>query len=194
MEPVLVVDDEPQVVGLIRDSLEIAGLTVRCTTDAQQAWCWIETEPFSVVLADQRMPGHTGLELLEHARQVQPNATRILITGVVELSTVLEAINRAELFRFLVKPWLTDELVGAVTAGLARYRHARDLQREREQWQRQCHHWQQACREREQRLGELTQLCERLLARLPTAERMQVCSEVASITYDRQGQPVFPRT
>ncbi|MCS7048958.1 MAG: response regulator [Verrucomicrobiae bacterium] len=190
MEPVLIVDDEPRVVGLIRDALAPTVSALRCTTDAQQAWRWIDTEPFAVVLADHRMPGHTGLELLEHARGVQPEASRILITGLVELSTVLEAINRAELFRFLVKPWLTDELVAAVTAGLTRYRQLREQRAEREELQRQCAHWQRLAREREQRWHELRRVCERLLARLPADERARVWSEITDMTYDQHGHLV----
>ena len=67
------------------------------------------------------MPGMTGLELLAHVRQTQPYATRILITGVVNLDTVVEAINQGEIFRFIVKPWLREEFLATVKNGVQRY-------------------------------------------------------------------------
>lgn len=194
MEPVLIVDDEPRVVGLIRDALTPSCPALRCTTDALQAWQWLDTESFAVVLADHRMPGRTGLELLERARPVQPDASRILITGLVELSTLLDAINRAELFRFLVKPWLTDELVAAVTAGVTRYRQLQQQRGERDELQRQCQHWQRLAREREQRWQELRRVCERLLARLPAEERARLWAELTDMTYDQHGRLSAPPT
>ena len=52
------------------------------------------------------MPNLTGLELLGQAREIQPYATRILVTAVLDLDTVIDAINKGEIYRFIVKPWL----------------------------------------------------------------------------------------
>ena len=59
----------------------------------------------------------SGLELLSRSRQIQPNATRILITAVLQLDTVIEAINQGEIFRFIVKPWLREEFLATVKDG-----------------------------------------------------------------------------
>ena len=66
---------------------------------------------------------HSLLELLagptegsRQARQLRPNMTRILITAVLNLDTVIDAINKGEIFRFIVKPWLREELLA--TCGL----------------------------------------------------------------------------
>ena len=60
------------------------------------------------------MPGLSGLELLSQAARIQPHATRILITAVMDIDTVIEAINRGDIFRFIVKPWLREEFLAAV--------------------------------------------------------------------------------
>lgn len=118
---VLVVDDEPLVLEALTATLEAEGYRVRSTTDPTTALQWVQQCPFGLILTDQRMPQVTGLELLERVQQLQPEATRVLMTGVVELSTVIDCINRGQLYRFLVKPWLREELLATVRNGLQRY-------------------------------------------------------------------------
>jgi two-component system NtrC family sensor kinase len=64
----------------------------------------------AVVLADQRMPQMTGVELLEKARGLVPDAYRIMITAYTDLTAVMEAINRGQIARYVVKPWNKEEL------------------------------------------------------------------------------------
>jgi hypothetical protein len=74
----------------------------------------------------------TGLEFLAQSKQIQPDATRILITGVVNLNTVIEAINQGEIYRFIVKPWIREELLASVRNAVQRHElicRNRDLQR-----------------------------------------------------------------
>src|SRR6202043_2601755 len=77
--------------------------------------------PVSVVITDQQMPMVTGLEFLAQVKQIQPDATRILITAVLNLSTVIEAINKGEIYRFVVKPWLREELLATVKNAVQRH-------------------------------------------------------------------------
>jgi response regulator RpfG family c-di-GMP phosphodiesterase len=72
-------------------------------------------------MTDQRMPGMTGVDLLSRIQEIQPDTTRILITGVVELNTVIDSINKGEIYRFLMKPWLNEELLLTVRNGVQRY-------------------------------------------------------------------------
>jgi response regulator RpfG family c-di-GMP phosphodiesterase len=74
-----------------------------------------------VILSDQQMPALSGLEFLAQAKEIQPNATRILITAVLSLNTVIEAINRGEVYRFIVKPWLREELLITIRNAALRY-------------------------------------------------------------------------
>src|SRR5206468_1076237 len=55
------------------------------------------------------------------ARQIQPDATRMLTTGVLNLDTVVEAINKGEIYRFITKPWLREELLVAIQNAAQRY-------------------------------------------------------------------------
>jgi response regulator RpfG family c-di-GMP phosphodiesterase len=120
-DPILVVDDESEVLSVLRETLERAGYEAVGLVDSALALEEIKKRKFSVIISDQRMPKLSGLELLERARQIQPNATRILITAVLHLDTVIEAINKGEIFRFIVKPWLREEFLATVKNGIQRY-------------------------------------------------------------------------
>jgi response regulator RpfG family c-di-GMP phosphodiesterase len=119
--PILVVDDEQEQVSVLQETLKRAGYEAVGFVDSALALEEIKKRKFSVIISDQRMPKLSGLELLGHARQIQPDATRILITAVLELDTVIEAINNGELFRFVVKPWLREEFLVAVKNGVQRH-------------------------------------------------------------------------
>lgn len=120
-DPVLLVDDEVAILNLLRDELEQAGYATVGVTSPLQALEQIRQRNFSVIISDQRMPELSGLEFLAQAARIQPQATRILITGVMEVGTVIEAINKGEIFRFIVKPWLREEFLAAVKNGVQRH-------------------------------------------------------------------------
>src|SRR5580693_7982104 len=120
-DPILIVDDEAASLALLQDDLENAGCKTVGFTDPEPALEEIKKRKFSVIMADQRMPRLSGLELLAQSRELQPCAARILITGVLQLNTVIDAINKGEVFRFVVKPWLREELLATVKNGIHRY-------------------------------------------------------------------------
>ena len=81
----------------------------------------LQQERFALVLTDQRMPGPTGLEFLGRVKKIQPDATRVLMTGALDLATVIDAINQGEIYRFIVKPWIREELLATVANAIQRY-------------------------------------------------------------------------
>ncbi len=117
----LVVDDEEIVLVALRETLLRAGYEVVATGDAADALEKLKQSAFAVIITDQQMPRMTGLEFLSRAKQVQPDATRILITAVLNLSTVIEAINTGEIYRFVIKPWLREEFLGAIESAVQRH-------------------------------------------------------------------------
>lgn len=121
VSPVLVVDDEPVFLAALSQLLQHAGYEAVACESPVDALAELKRRNFSVIISDQLMPGLTGLELLAHARQLQPHATRILVTGVLNLDTVVAAINKGEIFRFIIKPWLHEEFIAAVENGVQRH-------------------------------------------------------------------------
>jgi response regulator RpfG family c-di-GMP phosphodiesterase len=118
---ILVVDDEEIVLVALYETLRRERYEVVTTSDPAAALGELKKTEFSVIITDQRMPTLTGLELLAQARQIQPNASRILITAVLSLDTVIDAINKGEIYRFVVKPWLREELLATVKNAVQRF-------------------------------------------------------------------------
>lgn len=119
--PILVVDDDPMVLNALEITISSAGYRVIATGDPSAGLEYLRKDTFSVIIADQRMDVMSGLELLDHARLLQPDAARILITGLASVKTLSEAVNRGEIYRFIGKPWSTPELLATVLNGVQRY-------------------------------------------------------------------------
>jgi response regulator RpfG family c-di-GMP phosphodiesterase len=76
----------------------------------------------AVVVSDMRMPGMNGATLLHQVMSVYPDATRILLTGEPGRDAAVDAVNKAQIFRFLTKPCPPDQLRAAVEAGVMQHR------------------------------------------------------------------------
>ena len=120
--PILVVvDDEPDVLRTLHDlfRLEYRVLTFGRAVEALAALRTLDD--VAVILSDQRMPEMTGVQFLEQARQIQPDATRLLVTGFADIRAVIDAINLGNIARYLSKPWDTDELVAVVRVAVEQH-------------------------------------------------------------------------
>jgi diguanylate cyclase (GGDEF)-like protein len=111
------VDDEPSILDtlkiLLRPEFEV--LTADCADAAQQHFAQREID---ILLTDQKMPRVTGVQLLEWVKENHPKTMRLMMTGFAELEETINAINKGQVFRFLLKPWHTDNLLEALrTAG-----------------------------------------------------------------------------
>jgi len=106
---VLFVDDEPRVLTTMR-MLFRAHYEVYFAEGGPQALELLRKQPVDVVVSDQRMPGMSGIELLRAARELNPNAMRILLTGYSDLNAIIGSINEGEIFRFVNKPWSNEDL------------------------------------------------------------------------------------
>ncbi|PTX90890.1 HD domain-containing phosphohydrolase [Opitutus sp. ER46] len=118
---ILVVDDEPVVLTALKVTLEREGFPVVACTSPRKALEILAERDFSVIISDQRMPEMMGLEFLVESRQIRPYASRILITAVLALPTIVDAINKGEIFRFIAKPWLREELIATVRNAVQRH-------------------------------------------------------------------------
>ncbi len=117
----LVVDDDPMILKILQVMLTNVGFDVVTTTEPEQALSLARQRDFAVVISDQQMPSMFGSELLSQIAVLQPQATRILITGVRSLESFVDAVNRGELFRFVTKPWVRAEMLATVQNAIQRY-------------------------------------------------------------------------
>jgi response regulator RpfG family c-di-GMP phosphodiesterase len=118
---ILIVDDEPIVLTALKFTLEREGFHVVACASPLKALALLENRDFAVIISDQRMPEMLGLDFLVESRRLRPLASRILVTAVLALPTIVDAINRGEIFRFVAKPWLREELVATVRNAVQRY-------------------------------------------------------------------------
>ncbi len=113
----LVVDDEPLVLNSLERLFE-DDFDVLKAENGAAAIKLLQAHAVDVLISDQRMPGMTGVELLERAKNVSPATMRILLTGYADLDAARAAVNSGEVFRYLTKPWSNAVLRETVKAGL----------------------------------------------------------------------------
>jgi response regulator RpfG family c-di-GMP phosphodiesterase len=118
---ILIVDDEPIVLSALQETLEREGYHVVSSTSPVKALAILATRPFAVIISDHRMPEMMGLDFLIESRRIQPHASRVLVTAVLALPTIVDAINKGEIFRFVAKPWLREEMLATVRNALQRH-------------------------------------------------------------------------
>jgi response regulator RpfG family c-di-GMP phosphodiesterase len=70
--------------------------------------------PFPVVVSDLRMPRMDGIEFLAQVKELAPATVRIMLTGHADLEAAIAAVNKGEIFRFLIKPCPTDQLIASI--------------------------------------------------------------------------------
>lgn len=63
-----------------------------------------EKGPFAVVVSDYKMPNMDGNQFLAQVKKIDPDISRIMITGFADLNMAMEAVNEGNIFRFLTKP------------------------------------------------------------------------------------------
>jgi response regulator RpfG family c-di-GMP phosphodiesterase len=118
---ILLLDDDEIILLAIKETLGKEDYDITTFSKAGEALEALKSDPYAVIVSDQRMPEMTGLEFLHESKSVQPNASRILITGVLTLNTVIDAVNKGEIYRFLAKPWIREELIATIRNAVQRY-------------------------------------------------------------------------
>lgn len=100
----LIVDDEPNVLTALRRVFRKEGWVTLTASNADQAFELLATHDVGVIISDQRMPGITGTEFLHIVKEMYPDTIRLLLTGYADFSTVIDAVNRGDLYKVLSKP------------------------------------------------------------------------------------------
>lgn len=109
----LFVDDEERILRSLR-MLFAANYRVLVTTSGHEALEILKREKVHALISDQRMPVMPGVDLLRQAREIAPNTMRLLLTGYSDIEAIIGSINDGEVFRYINKPWNTDEIRGIV--------------------------------------------------------------------------------
>lgn len=128
-QPVIViVDDEEMVVTSVRAFLSLeTDYDLHGFTKPEEASQFLETHPVDVIVSDYLMPKMNGIQLLGKAKELQPEAARVLLTGHADKNSAIQAINDVGLFQYLEKPWDNSQLLLVIQSAIERTQLFRTL-------------------------------------------------------------------
>jgi EAL domain-containing protein (putative c-di-GMP-specific phosphodiesterase class I)/FixJ family two-component response regulator/GGDEF domain-containing protein len=107
----LILDDEPNILSALRRMLRHTDIRVLATTNPHEGFDLLAANPVGVVICDQRMPEMTGTEFLRRVKELYPATVRIVLSGYTDLNSVIDAVNRGAIYKFLTKPWQEDAML-----------------------------------------------------------------------------------
>lgn len=106
----LLLDDEENVLEALTRVFNSEGYRILRATRPGDALDVLATNQVGVIIADQRMPEMTGMELLQKIRKLYPNTVRVMLTAYADQKTATDAINEGAVYKFISKPWDDDQL------------------------------------------------------------------------------------
>lgn len=124
MRRFLLLDDEINVLHALQRTLRQcfpgAELRIESFTEPEQALVRCGEVAFDIVISDYRMPQMNGVDFLKMVKAIQPDAVRLVLSASTEFDAIMSAINQAEVFRYITKPWNLLEIKETITLALAR--------------------------------------------------------------------------
>jgi len=118
---VLIVDDEENILSALQRLFRKEEYEILTAQSGEEALETLDRQPVDLIISDLKMPTMNGIEFLAKAREKIPDALRIMLTGHADLKSVIEAIDKGEVYRFLLKPWNNDELKMTIRQALGFY-------------------------------------------------------------------------
>ena len=113
----LIVDDEVNTLIVFKSFLE-DNYCVQTAENAGDALEIFEKDKIDLVIADQRMPGMSGVDMLCRMKELNPDCIRIILTAYADFSAVLQAVNEGDVYKFVLKPWNLDEMSSTIKQAL----------------------------------------------------------------------------
>lgn len=118
---ILCVDDDPNILEAYQRTLR-KRFSIETALSGMEGVAKLERSiPYAVIVADMQMPGMNGVEFLEKAYAIAPDTVRIMLTGNLNQTIAIHAINKGHVFQFLTKPCPADTLSTALEAGIKQY-------------------------------------------------------------------------
>ncbi len=114
---ILYVDDEPSNLIVFEAAFE-EQFNVSTCSSAEEALDFLKAHPVPVVVADQRMPDMTGVQMFARMRVSHPHTQRVILSGFADTDAIIDAINRGQIFQFVRKPWQRVELLTVLQRAL----------------------------------------------------------------------------
>ncbi len=151
MIKIQLVDDEPNILSSLRRLLKPQGWEVHTYDNVESALGGLLEHNYAVIVSDYQMPTADGVTYLQFAKQRQPDAMRLVLSAHGDRTSMIKAINQAEVYRYLSKPWNDYEVVAAIKSAIDLYQ----LKVENRQLQNEVDTQKAMLRAREQELLRL---------------------------------------
>ena len=156
-QTIMIVDDEDANLRVLSTLLEPLYRLVTAR-DGRQALDMIEAMPdrdaLACIISDQRMPRMTGVELFQRVRVLLPRTMCIIVSGFIDLDAIVDSINRADIYQFIIKPFDANDFVLTVKRAVESF----ELKRQLDAYHQQL---EEKIRERTQELAEKNRELER---------------------------------
>lgn len=124
---ILLVDDETEILGMLKQLFQDKGYVVQVATSGEGALQVADETPFDLVLTDYKMPGISGLELAQTLLEQEPDRPVLLMTAYGELQSAQKAI-RMGIYEYFTKPLDLHDLVAGIARALERRRFVQEIQ------------------------------------------------------------------
>ena len=134
---VLFVDDERPILNALKRLLRREPYAVHLAESGAEGLEVLAGHDVQMVVSDQRMPGMTGTEFLQKVKEQWPDTVRMVLSGYADAATIVESINKGEVYRFVAKPWHDGALKHTIAQGLEHWEIVRENCRLTEQSARQ---------------------------------------------------------
>lgn len=115
---ILLVDDEKDVCSALNRTFRRNNFKVFEANSGEQALDLLANNNIDVIVSDQRMPEMTGTQFFSVVKNLYPNVGRIILSGHSDIEDLQEAINEANIYRFLPKPWDEKQLLETVNSAI----------------------------------------------------------------------------
>lgn len=123
------VDDEPNILSALKRLLRPNGWEIHAYDNVEAALGGLLEHEFAVIISDYQMPTADGVTYLQFAKQRQPDAMRLVLSAYGDRNSMIKAINQAEVYRYLSKPWDDYEVVAAIKSAIDVYQLKTENQR-----------------------------------------------------------------
>lgn len=120
VKKILVVDDEHLILRIITDILSKQGYEVKTAPNYHNAIQFLESEAFSAILTDIRMPEKSGIDLLAHIRELNEDVPVILMTGFASMDSAMEAVKNGA-YDYLTKPLDFSKLTKVIKQSIEKF-------------------------------------------------------------------------
>lgn len=117
---IMIVDDEPANLRLL-ERLFRRDYQVVTAASGKEALQLLEQHDVALLITDQRMPGMTGIELLQRIAEFRPHMVRMILTGYTDMGALVDAINCGQVYKYITKPWNNNDLRLTVERAIEHY-------------------------------------------------------------------------